>query len=189
MIIRDAFYGLSRFDEFQKSLGVARNTLSDRLNRLVEVGIFTKELYQDNPPRNAYLLTEMGRDSFPALAGMVAWGDRWLDGGEGAPVSLHHLPCGEDLGVEIVCASCNQPIAMHDVEFRMGPGYPDECPPAVDIRSRLAPATPVKAKRSGVARAAKAKPSAGGKAADAAKSAGAVKVTAAAKARQRKRAS
>src|SRR6267378_397325 len=91
LIMRDVFYGLSRFDEFQKSLGVARNTLSDRLNRLVDAGVLTKRLYQDNPPRNEYLLTEQGRDFFPVLVAMVNWGDRWLDGGEGAPVTLHHL--------------------------------------------------------------------------------------------------
>ncbi len=163
LIVRDAFYGLTRFDEFHKSLGVARNTLSDRLNRLVEVGMFTKELYQDNPPRNAYLLTDMGRDSFAALAGMVAWGDRWLDGGNGSPITLHHLSCGVDLGVDTVCSACKEPIAMHDVEFRVGPGYPEACSPAVDIRSRLAPATLKKAtsKRATVKKA-KQSASAGG---------------------------
>jgi DNA-binding HxlR family transcriptional regulator len=144
LIMRDVFYGLSRFDEFQKSLGVARNTLSDRLNRLVDAGVLTKRLYQDNPPRNEYLLTEQGRDFFPVLVAMVNWGDRWLDGGEGAPVTLHHLACGHDLGFDAVCATCGGPVSAHDTEFRVGPGYPDEVPPALDLRPRLAPATVTK---------------------------------------------
>jgi DNA-binding HxlR family transcriptional regulator len=93
LIVRDAMYGLSHFDEFQRSLHIARNTLSDRLGKLVDAGIMTKRFYQDNPPRYEYLLTEMGRDFFPVLAAMLAWGDKWLDGGAGAPVTLrHHTP-------------------------------------------------------------------------------------------------
>ena len=93
LLVRDAMHGLSRFDEFQRSLHIARNTLSDRLGKLVDAGIMTKRFYQDNPPRYEYLLTEMGRDFFPVLAAMLAWGDKWLDGGAGAPVTLrHHAP-------------------------------------------------------------------------------------------------
>ena len=65
LIVRDGLQGLTRFDEFQRSLNVARNTLSDRLGKLVDAGVMTKRFYQDNPPRYEYLLTEMGRDFFP----------------------------------------------------------------------------------------------------------------------------
>src|SRR5262249_19404839 len=85
LIVRDALQGLARFDEFKRSLNVAGNTLSDRLGRLVDAGVMTKRFYQDNPPRYEYLLTEKGRDFFPVLTGMLAWGDRWLDVGAGAP--------------------------------------------------------------------------------------------------------
>jgi len=64
LILRDAMYGLTRYDEFQRSLHIARNTLSDRLGKLVDAGVMTKRFYQDNPPRYEYLLTEMGRDFF-----------------------------------------------------------------------------------------------------------------------------
>ena len=90
LIVRDGLQGLTRFDEFQRSLNIARNTLSDRLGKLVNAGVMTKRFYQDNPPRYEYLLTDMGRDFFPVLAAMLASGDRWLDDGGGAPVTLRH---------------------------------------------------------------------------------------------------
>src|ERR1700742_4616042 len=64
LLVRDAMHGLSRFDEFQQSLHIARNTLSDRLGKLVDAGIMTKPFYPDNPPRDEYLLTPMGGGSF-----------------------------------------------------------------------------------------------------------------------------
>ena len=81
LIVRDGLQGLTRFDEFQRSLNIARNTLSDRLGKLVDAGVMTKRFYQDNPPRYEYLLTDMGRDFFPVLAAMLSWGDKWLDDG------------------------------------------------------------------------------------------------------------
>src|ERR1700724_4013046 len=88
LIVRDALQGLTRFDELQRSLTIARNTLSDRVGKLVDAGVMTKRFYQDNPPRYEYWLTEMGRDFFPVLAAMLSWGDKWLDGGGGAAVPL-----------------------------------------------------------------------------------------------------
>ena len=141
LIMRELYYGFTKFDEFQKNLCIARNTLSDRLNRLVEGGVLTKRLYQDNPPRNEYLLTEMGHEFFPVLAGLTAWGDRWLDRGAGPPVSLHHTQCGHDLLIDATCSDCGGSFSVDDIEFRVGPGYPAEVPEQVDLRPRLAPAT------------------------------------------------
>jgi DNA-binding HxlR family transcriptional regulator len=141
LIMRDAVQGVTRFDDFQKSLGVARNTLSDRLNKLVDSGVLVKRLYQDNPPRNEYLLTDMGRDFFPVLVAIRNFGDRWLDGGQGAPVTLHHLSCGHDLGSRSICSSCGEDVVLGDIEFRVGPGYPESFEPGRDLRPRLAPAS------------------------------------------------
>jgi DNA-binding HxlR family transcriptional regulator len=140
LIVRDAMQGLTRFDEFQRSLNVARNTLSDRLGRLVDAGVMTKRFYQDNPPRYEYLLTDMGRDFFPVLASMVAWGDKWLDGGAGAPVILHHHESGHNLVTQVICAECGEPVVDSDIQFCVGPGYPDDVRPELDTRDRLAPA-------------------------------------------------
>jgi DNA-binding HxlR family transcriptional regulator len=78
LIVRDAFLGLCRFDQFQESLGVARNVLTDRLNRLVEEGIVERVLYSEHPPRYEYVLTPKGRELDIALAGLRQWGDKYL---------------------------------------------------------------------------------------------------------------
>jgi DNA-binding HxlR family transcriptional regulator len=138
LIVRDALQGLTRFDEFQKSLNVARNTLSDRLGKLVDAGAMTKRFYQDNPPRYEYLLTDMGRDFFPVLASMLAWGDKWLDDGGGAPVTLHHGNPGHKIASQVICVECGEPVEHEGVQFCVGPGYPDDIRPDLDIRDRLA---------------------------------------------------
>lgn len=141
LILRELYHGVTRYDEFQRNLGIARNTLSDRLNKLVDGGLLAKRLYQDNPPRNEYLLTDMGRDFFPVLAALAAWGDRWLDGGAGAPVSLHHTTCGHDLLIDAICTDCGGSVSVDDIEFRVGPGYPRKPTVGAHLKARLAPAT------------------------------------------------
>src|SRR5215218_3068663 len=78
LIVRDAFLGLRRFDEFQQSLGVARNVLTDRLNRLVDEGILERVLYSERPARYEYVLTPKGRELNIALVGLRQWGDSHL---------------------------------------------------------------------------------------------------------------
>lgn len=78
LIIRDAFLGLRRFDQFQESLGIARNVLTDRLNRLVEEEILERSRYSERPERYEYRLTRKGRDLGIALAGLRQWGDKYL---------------------------------------------------------------------------------------------------------------
>lgn len=78
LIIRDAFLGLRRFDQFQESLGIARNVLADRLARLVEEGILDRVRYNERPERYEYRLTSKGRDLGIALAGLRQWGDTYL---------------------------------------------------------------------------------------------------------------
>jgi DNA-binding HxlR family transcriptional regulator len=78
LIIRDAFLGLRRFDQFQESLGVARNVLTDRLNRLVAEGILERSRYSERPPRFEYRLTDKGRELAVPLLALMQWGDRHL---------------------------------------------------------------------------------------------------------------
>src|SRR6185295_16382400 len=78
LIVRDAVAGRRRFDDFQQSLGISRNTLAERLGRLVAEGIFRRVLYQDNPERYEYLLTPKGRDLHVALQGLRQWGDKYI---------------------------------------------------------------------------------------------------------------
>ena len=125
MVLREAFYGTTRFDDFERVLGIGRNVLSQRLGSLVEAGFLHRQAYQQNPPRYDYLLTEKGRDFFPILAAMMAWGDRWLAPEAGPPLLLRHRTCGHDTHAEVVCAHCRESLDLDDVEPRLGPGFPD----------------------------------------------------------------
>jgi len=78
LIVRDAFLGLRRFEQFQESLGIARNVLTERLNRLVDEGIFERVRYSERPERYEYRLTQKGRDLQIALAGLRQWGDKYV---------------------------------------------------------------------------------------------------------------
>ena len=78
LVVRDAFLGRSRFEEFQESLGIARNILTDRLAKLVEHGIFERVRYQERPDRYEYRLTPKGRDLRLTLAALMQWGDQYV---------------------------------------------------------------------------------------------------------------
>jgi DNA-binding HxlR family transcriptional regulator len=78
LIVRDVFLGKHRFDQLQESLGIARNVLTDRLNRLVDEGIIERVRYSERPDRFEYRLTSKGRDLQIALAGLRQWGDKYL---------------------------------------------------------------------------------------------------------------
>jgi DNA-binding HxlR family transcriptional regulator len=93
LILRDAFYGLTRFDEFQKSLGIAPNMLTRRLGALVEDGLLERRQYLDKPPRFEYVLTERGRDFRPVLLALLAWGNKHF-APEGASVLLSDQSTG-----------------------------------------------------------------------------------------------
>ena len=104
-VLAGAFYGLRRFKDFQAELKVASNILTDRLARLVERGMLERVLYQERPERWEYRLTSEGRDLFPLVATLMAWGDRWLAGSEGSPEILTHS-CGARLEPDVRCGAC-----------------------------------------------------------------------------------
>jgi DNA-binding HxlR family transcriptional regulator len=114
LILRDAFRGVRRFDEFQCDLGIARNLLTDRLTKLVHHDVLEKRLYQAHPPRYEYRLTERGVDLSPALVALMRWGDKWLADGD-APVCLIHERCGNPLDQAFVCWTCDETITPHDI--------------------------------------------------------------------------
>lgn len=127
LVIREAFFGVRRFDEIQDSLGIAPNILADRLGRLVQCGIFRQEKYQDLPERFAYRLTQMGRSLYLPLIQMLAWGDRWLAGGK-PPLVLTHLDCGHDFTPVVACSHCREALTAHAMRYRFN--YPPVRPPA-----------------------------------------------------------
>ena len=137
LIVRDAFYGLRRFDDFRQDLGIARNVLTDRLARLVDQGVFERRQYEERPPRFEYLLTDKGRALLPVILTMMQWGDRWEAGDHGPPVTLHHRACGKVTAPVVDCEHCGG-------ELRWDQLLPDPIPvrlPEVSRRgSREAPA-------------------------------------------------
>jgi DNA-binding HxlR family transcriptional regulator len=124
LLIREACLGVRRFGDFQRALGIARNILSTHLNEHVEEGLLERVEYQRRPVRHEYRLTAKGRDVYPILAAMAAWGDRWLTGADGTPLQLHHQLCDHDVHAVVVCSECSEPIDVRQVRARAGPGYP-----------------------------------------------------------------
>ena len=121
MIVREAFLGTRRFDQFQERLGVARNVLQARLERLIEAGIMRRELYQERPPRHEYRLTSKGVDLWPVVVSLLKWGDRYA-APAGPPVVLEHKGCGGELDDRRRCLRCGADLEPADVHARPGPG-------------------------------------------------------------------
>ena len=97
MVIRSAFLGARRFEHFTDALGIPRNVLTERLNRLVDEGIMQKVAYQERPVRHEYRLTEKGVGLYPVIVTMLEWGNRWLDWETDPPVHLVDRETGERL--------------------------------------------------------------------------------------------
>jgi len=121
LIVRDAFMGARRFEHFQRRTGAARNVLANRLNLLVEEGIFRKAAYQEHPVRYEYRLTEKGIDLWPVVVSLLQWGDRHIYPGR-APVLLVHKKCGGAVNDHRMCETCGAKLNARDVEARQGIG-------------------------------------------------------------------
>ena len=119
LILRQAFRGTTRFDDFQRSLGLGRNLLADRLRLLVEEGIFTREAYQVRPERHEYRLTQKGVDLYPVLLSLMRWGDRYKV--DKPPVRLIHKSCGRPADPQLTCSHCAQPITYYDARAEYEP--------------------------------------------------------------------
>jgi DNA-binding HxlR family transcriptional regulator len=124
LIVRDAFLGVRRFDDFQRSLGIARNVLQGRLERLVEHGILERVRYQERPERFEYRLTEKGLDLWPVMVSLLAWGDRHA-AADGPPVVLEHRDCGGRVNDRRICEKCGALLGPRDVKARRGPALAD----------------------------------------------------------------
>ena len=131
LILRDAFYGLTRFDDFQKNLGVAPNMLTRRLNALVEAGLLERRRYSEHPPRDDYVLTDRGRDFQPVLLALLAWGNRHF-APEGASVQLANTRTGAVVEPALVDGATGEEIAGPGFSLVPGPGADD------GVRQRLA---------------------------------------------------
>lgn len=140
LILRDAVYGLKRFDEFQKNLDIAPNMLTRRLNALVKSGLLKRQRYSDKPPRYEYVLTERGRDFRPVLVALLAWGNKHF-APEGPSVLLKDNETGAIAEPVVIDRVTGRPIP--------GPGFSLVAGPAAGerMRQRLARAAEVAASR------------------------------------------
>jgi DNA-binding HxlR family transcriptional regulator len=127
LILRDAFHGLRRFDDFQKSLEIAPNMLTRRLTALVEAGMLERRRYSEHPPRYEYVLTERGRDFRPVMLALVAYGNKHF-APEGKSVLIVDTKTGQEADPILVDRESGRPIA--EPEFRTAPG------PAADEHTR-----------------------------------------------------
>lgn len=123
MILREAFVGVRRFEQFQDRLGLSKALLSERLKGLVDDGVLERRPYQDRPERFEYRLTPKGLDLYPVLMAMVAWGNKYEAGDKGPPLLHHHKTCGHDFAAVMTCSECGEPLDAREVSVRPGPGF------------------------------------------------------------------
>jgi len=122
LILREAFFGTRRFNEFAQNLGLSRNILSSRLKTLVSKGILQARPYGPGRARNEYRLAQPGRDIFPIVVALLQWGDKHIAGEHGPSVVLKHTRCGNDADPQLICRACREPIELGEILPTPGPG-------------------------------------------------------------------
>jgi DNA-binding HxlR family transcriptional regulator len=122
LVVRDAFQGVRRFEDFLSRTGASRATLARRLRSLEASGVLCRVDSDGSPGRREYRLTAMGRDLFPLSMVAWRWERRWAPRGAGIPLKLQHAACGHDMQPETACAGCGGLLVLRDVEHRRGPG-------------------------------------------------------------------
>lgn len=122
LIIRDVFLGIRRFDDFVERLGISRNVLTDRLDKLVDAEILERRPYDTGRGRYDYVLTERGRALWPVLTALRQWGDEWLLGEGNEPIVLRHVTCGQLTQAVATCHECGEALDARTVRAEPGPG-------------------------------------------------------------------
>jgi DNA-binding HxlR family transcriptional regulator len=131
LILREAFFGTQRFTDFQARLGIARNILTARLNKLVETGVLIPHVASGRGNPRLYKLTEKGRDVLPVFIALMQWGDRWINNDGKAPIRILEAATGEEIDRVRVRSRDGRPLAARDMRIVPGPGAD------ADIRQRF----------------------------------------------------
>ncbi len=140
LIMRDAFQGARRYEEFIARTGATRATLANRLRTLVRQGLLEQVRYCATPPRNEYHLTRRGRDLFPVALAAWRWERRWGPRSGAVPAQLRHAPCGHAMRPRLVCAHCGADLDVRRTRLRSRlPAVP--LPPVRPQLRRLSPST------------------------------------------------
>ncbi|MEV7386680.1 MULTISPECIES: helix-turn-helix domain-containing protein [unclassified Streptomyces] len=128
LVIRDALYGVRRYNDFLVHLGIPRAVLSARLRTLTEEGILEKRRYQESPPRDEYVVTDRGIALWPVLRALGVWGREHRM--ERRLRYFRHAECGTELGSYGECPACGTVVPVADVLITPGPGLnPDPADP------------------------------------------------------------
>jgi DNA-binding HxlR family transcriptional regulator len=122
LILRDLFTGMTKFEDIRRDLGIASNVLAARLEDLERHGVVERRQYQSAPARHEYVLTEKGRDLYPVIATLVAWGDKWLAEPSGPPALIVHTDCGHVTVAKTVCAEGGAELNAANAIAAAGPG-------------------------------------------------------------------
>ena len=124
LIMREAFYGTSRFDDFAERVGISEPVAAARLRELVDEGLLERQAYREpgQRTRESYQLTAKGADLFPALVALMQWGDQWLERRSG--VELIHRDCGERVAVEVRCGAGHE-VPAGEVDLAVKRGHAD----------------------------------------------------------------
>jgi DNA-binding HxlR family transcriptional regulator len=133
LVIRDAFYGVRRYNDFLVHLGIPRAVLAARLQTLTAQGILEKRRYQESPPRDEYVLTDRGIELWPALRALGVWGREHFT--RTRLRTFRHADCGTELGPYGECPACGAVVPVPDVEMVPGPGL--EADPADPVSRAL----------------------------------------------------
>ena len=123
LILREAFFGVRRYGQLVRNLGIPRPTLSTRLRTLADAGLLQRVRYATDPDRHEYRLTSAGIDLFPSIVTLMRWGDAHLAGPEGAPIALRHSDCGEIADPYLACRNCGAEIDARNVTPERGAGF------------------------------------------------------------------
>jgi DNA-binding HxlR family transcriptional regulator len=122
LILREAYYGTKRFDEFEYYIGVAPNILSNRLKKFIDAGLMTRVPLPEHSTRYDYVLTEKGRDFFPAYLALKKWGDDWLAEPEGPQVVFRDRAADCEIDYPKLLAASGKPLRLEDIEVVAGSG-------------------------------------------------------------------
>jgi DNA-binding HxlR family transcriptional regulator len=119
LLMREAFYGTSRFDDFARRVGITPAVAATRLRELVATGLLRRRPYREpgQRTRDEYVLTDMGRDLLPAALALMQWGDRYLSGDGGPPLAMRHADCGSPVRVEARCADGHE-VPLDELAFK-----------------------------------------------------------------------
>lgn len=122
LIIRDLWLGRTKFDEIQSNLEISRKVLTQRLKTLAGEGVVERRLYQRDPERYEYVLTNKGLELVSVLLALMDWGDRWVSREDGAPMLIRHKACGKRTRARVTCSVCGEPLSAREVRIAPGPG-------------------------------------------------------------------